>query len=283
MTDQRIEHLFKTYYTLLFRVAYDMLHDEDESHDAVHDVFAAILKKDVALRPDEEKNFLTRCIHNHCANLLLRKGREAELKKQYPRELSVSLRGRQEEEQRLRMIYEFVEKEMPPDTRKVFELCYEEEKSYEETASILNYSVAYVNKHIVKALKMLRERFNPSKPSLAVAAGICLVVGVPLAMTLPRLLNDQPRTEAPALSEETSLETTAETSFIFHDVTLQQVLDTLSTYYHVNVIYNNKEAAQLRLYTQIEKDLELSEAVSLLNQLGGMSLRIENEDTLIVE
>lgn len=163
MTDHRIEHLFKTHYTLLFRVAYDMLHDEDESHDAVHDVFAAILKKDVALRPDEETPFLTRCIHNHCANLLLRKGREAELKKQYPRELSISLRGRQEEEQRLRMIYEFIEKEMPPDTRKVLKLCYEEEKNYEETASILNYSVAYVNKHMVKALKMLRERFNPSK------------------------------------------------------------------------------------------------------------------------
>lgn len=124
-------------------------------------------------------------------------------------------------------------------------------------------------------------------PRWAVAACICLVVGVTLAVTLPRLTDNKPQaqamTETPIMEEETSQETVAETSFIFHDVTLQQVLDTLSAYYHVNVIYNNKEAAQLRLYTQIEKDLELSEAVSLLNQLGGMSLRIENEDTLIVE
>lgn len=124
-------------------------------------------------------------------------------------------------------------------------------------------------------------------PRWAVAACICLVVGVTLAMTLPRLLNDQsqvqPRTDAPALSDKTSQETVAETSFIFHNVTLQQVLDTLSAHYHVTVIYINKEAAQMRLYTQIDKDLMLSEAVSLLNQLGGMSLRIENEGTLIVE
>lgn len=124
-------------------------------------------------------------------------------------------------------------------------------------------------------------------PRWVAAASICLVVGVTLAVTLPRLQNDQPqvqpRTGAPALSDETSQEAVVETSFIFHDVTLQQVLDTLSAYYHVNVIYLNKEVAQLRLYTQIEKDLMLSETVDLLNHLGGISLRIENEDTLIVE
>lgn len=124
-------------------------------------------------------------------------------------------------------------------------------------------------------------------PRWVAAACICLVVGVALAVTLPRLSANKPQvptmTEAPALSEETLQETIAEASFVFHDVTLQHVLDTLSAYYQVNVIYINKEAAQLRLYTQIEKDLTLSDAVALLNQLGGMSLRIENEDTLIVE
>lgn len=125
-------------------------------------------------------------------------------------------------------------------------------------------------------------------PRWAVAACFCLVVGVALAMTLPRLLNDQPqiqqpRPAAPVLSEVMSQDVVAATSFVFHDVSLQQVLDTLSAYYHVNIIYINKEAAQLRLYTQIEKDLMLSQAVSLLNQLGGISLRIENEDTLLVE
>ncbi len=124
-------------------------------------------------------------------------------------------------------------------------------------------------------------------PRWVAAACICLVVGVTLAVTLPRLANNKSQAQTsidiPVMEDETPQETTAETSFIFHDVTLQQVLDTLSVYYHVNVIYINKEAAQLRLYTQIEKDLMLPEAVSLLNQLGGMSLRIENEDTLIVE
>ena len=124
-------------------------------------------------------------------------------------------------------------------------------------------------------------------PRWAVAACFCLVVGGTLAMTLPRLLNDQPQVQpqsaAPALSEVTSQDVVAATSFVFHDVSLQQVLDTLSAYYHVNIIYINKEAVQLRLYTQLEKDLMLSEAVSLLNQLGGLSLRIENEDTLLVE
>ncbi len=124
-------------------------------------------------------------------------------------------------------------------------------------------------------------------PRWVAAACICLVVGVTLAVTLPRLADNKPQAqtmvETPALEKETMQEPQEETSFIFRNVTLLQVLDTLSAYYHVNVIYNNKEAVQLRLYTQIEKDLSLSEAVVLLNKLGGISLRIENEDTLIVE
>ncbi len=124
-------------------------------------------------------------------------------------------------------------------------------------------------------------------PRWIAAASICLVVGVTLAVTLPRLADNKPLAQAnietPALAEETVQETVEETSFIFHNFTLRQVLDTLSAYYHVNVIYINEEVAQKRLYTQIEKDLRFSEAVAQLNQLGGFSLRIENKDTLIVE
>lgn len=160
MENKDFERLFKTYYQLMFRVAYDMLRDEDASHDAVHEVFSSIWKKGKSLRRETEKEFLTRSVHNYCVNVIAKKEREEKLKKLYPIELSLTI-GTRAEEERLRQIYSFIENEMPADTSRVLRLCFDEEKSYEETAKMLNFSVAYVNKHIVKALRMLRERFNP--------------------------------------------------------------------------------------------------------------------------
>ena len=137
-----------------------MLRDEEESHDAVHEVFAVIWKKGEKPKQETEKEFLVRSVHNHCVNVIIRKEREEKLKKLYPLEVSLSL-GNKADEERLRQIYSFIENEMPEDTSRVLKLCFDEEKSYGEAATILNYSIAYVNKHIVKALRMLRERFNP--------------------------------------------------------------------------------------------------------------------------
>ena len=162
MKSVEFEHLFKTYYALLYRVAYDMLHDEEDSHDAVHEIYERVWTKGERLRPETEKAFLVRSVYNHCLNLLARKEREQQVKQQYPGELAIASADKVEEE-RLREIRLFVEKEMPPDTREVLRLCLEEEKSYAEAASTLNLSVAYVNKHMVRAYKMLRERFNPDK------------------------------------------------------------------------------------------------------------------------
>jgi len=160
MTDQQFEHLFKSYYAQLYRVAYDMLHDPEESHDAVHEVFENLWKKKPDIRPVTEKEFLIRMVHNHCVNVIGRKERDEKLRHLYPLEMKLTLSPSHDDE-KLNRIKEYIDNEMPPNTRRVLKLCFEEEKSYEEAASIVQYSVAYINKHIVKALKLLREKFNP--------------------------------------------------------------------------------------------------------------------------
>lgn len=159
MKEQEFEHLFKTYYTLLFGVAYDMLHEEEESHDAVHEVFANIWAKGSLPQPAAEKQFLTRSIHNHCVNLIARKERSEKLQKLYPLELSMMQHDRLREE-RLRQIEQFIEQQLPEETRQVLRLCFEQEKTYAEAATMMKRSVSYINKHIVKALRLLRDHFQ---------------------------------------------------------------------------------------------------------------------------
>ena len=162
MEEKTFERLFKTYYTLLFRVAYDLLHDAEESHDAVHEVFEKIWTKNIEVKSQTEKEFLIQSVHNHCLNLIARKEREEKLRELYPLEQSFTLKP-DIDPQHLEQIYRYIDEEMPPNTREVLKLCFEEEKSYAEAASQLQLSVAYVNKHIVKALRLLRDRFNPKR------------------------------------------------------------------------------------------------------------------------
>jgi RNA polymerase sigma-70 factor (ECF subfamily) len=48
---------------------------------------------------------------------------------------------------------------MTPHTRHILEECYLHEKKYKEVAAELNISISAVRKHIVKALKAIREEF----------------------------------------------------------------------------------------------------------------------------
>lgn len=51
MTEKKrqIERLFRLHYRTMYRLACILLHDEDESKDIVHDVFARLLTDDTQL------------------------------------------------------------------------------------------------------------------------------------------------------------------------------------------------------------------------------------------
>ena len=52
MTDRErhIEGLFRQHYSAMHRLAYLLLHDDDDSKDVVHDVFAKLLVEQRELR-----------------------------------------------------------------------------------------------------------------------------------------------------------------------------------------------------------------------------------------
>ncbi len=82
----------------------------------------------------------------------------------YPRELEVLSLPAEEQEQRWRAINRFIDEGLTPQTSRVLRLCYDKGLSYREAADELGISVAAVNKHMVQALRKLRERFNPTTP-----------------------------------------------------------------------------------------------------------------------
>lgn len=121
-----------------------------------------------------------------------------------------------------------------------------------------------------------------SLPLRAVAASVALVVCfVVAAITLPKFIGHQAVEETEPVALSADMQTETET-FVFHDVSLGEVLNELAAYYEVNVICQNRQLLDIHLYTQIDKSLTLTEVLSLLNHFDNVNIRLEGE-TLIVD
>ena len=71
MTDQKkLEKLFKQHYRQMYRLATILLHDDAESKDVVHDIFAHLLRNSQDLREDTAESYLLTSVRNRCLNVI---------------------------------------------------------------------------------------------------------------------------------------------------------------------------------------------------------------------
>ena len=68
---------------------------------------------------------------------------------------------------------------------------------------------------------------------------------------------------------------------LFDNVPLEQILEELSDYYHIDVVFKNKDARQIRLFYQWKPDYSLEKVVEMLNNFETLHISVEN-NTLIV-
>ena len=69
---------------------------------------------------------------------------------------------------------------------------------------------------------------------------------------------------------------------LYDNVPLEQMLNELSAYYHVDVEYRSEDVRSLRLYYQWEPDYSLDKVVEMLSHFETFNIHLEN-DKLIVE
>lgn len=160
--DEEFDELFRSSYPSLYRYAYALLHDGDESRDAASEVFVRILEK--RMQPASVSTaYLMTMVHNRCMDRIKSLKVTDEARQQLFYRCSVYAETEGDSEERMKEVLRFIETELSPQTKKVLRMCYDDKKSYKEVASELNISIQAVNKHISQALKKLRIRFNPQK------------------------------------------------------------------------------------------------------------------------
>ena len=85
MTERKetIQQLFKQHYRKMYRLATILLHDDAESKDVVHDVFAQLLGDTRSLREETAEAFLLTCVRNRCLNLMRNRQTQERIQRLY--------------------------------------------------------------------------------------------------------------------------------------------------------------------------------------------------------
>jgi RNA polymerase sigma-70 factor (ECF subfamily) len=163
------ETVFRSYYERLCNYANTMLYDVDEAEEVVQNTFLTLWEQRDSIEIHTSvKSYLYRAVHNSCLNRI-KHNKVKQMHGEHVRyNMESSVEGTsqmvigKELEQQINAAIE----SMPQQCRTVFVLSRFENLTYAEIAEQLKISIKTVEKHMVKALKILRERLKDYLPLL---------------------------------------------------------------------------------------------------------------------
>ncbi|MGF6847022.1 RNA polymerase sigma-70 factor (family 1) [Chitinophaga sp. W3I9] len=151
--------LYDQYYPSLYTYILHFINIPELAEDALQEVFIKIWEIRERINPELSfSGYLYRITRNHVFKLMKKISADAALRLQVMQELQ-----HQTEDADTRLLWKQYESllhkaiaQLPPQRQKVFRLCREESKSYEEVAVELGISRNTVKEHMVLAMKSIK-------------------------------------------------------------------------------------------------------------------------------
>ena len=145
----------------MYRMAFSMVEDADDAKDAVNQVFTQMWKGKPDVSEESVRGYLLAATRNQCLHLL----RQRQLQQQMEKELrqTAEKSSNEEREELLCELQQVINDNLTEQDRRVLQLHYEEEMTYQETATVLGISPSAVNKHITRSLAKIRETLRIAK------------------------------------------------------------------------------------------------------------------------
>ncbi len=152
---RHIESLFKQHYQAMYRLAFMMLHDEEESRDIVHDVFARLLDGDIRFDCDKARAFLLSCVRNGCLNVMRSHDYRERAMRYFPVD-DENASDSEAFESEIEALQDGISHLTPPVCREIILLHYRYGLTFKQIATRLQVSETTVYKHQRNALNQLR-------------------------------------------------------------------------------------------------------------------------------
>jgi RNA polymerase sigma-70 factor (ECF subfamily) len=159
--EQAFEQLFRSWYARLVVYACNYLTDRQEAENIVQMVFIKLWEKHRELKIESLKGYLTAAVRNGCINELKRHRYHLSMDEQFNIEAPGDEDNAFEDDLIDRLSLAIGE--MPPQRQKIFKMGRFEGLKYKEIAALLGISPKTVEVHMGKALKTLRDTFNPGR------------------------------------------------------------------------------------------------------------------------
>lgn len=161
--ERQVERLFKLHYRAMYRLASILLHDDDESRDIVHDVFAWLLVEQVELHEDTAQSYLLLSVRNRCLNAI----RNHKIHQQVHQYLllhdELEQTSPEDLEHEIEVLKAGINELFPPICREVIRLHFTEGLSFREIAERLDVSETTIYKHLRNALDQLRQTLKKAE------------------------------------------------------------------------------------------------------------------------
>ena len=158
---QRFERLFKDSYPHMYRMAFSMVEDADDAKDAVNQVFTQMWKGKPDVSDSQVRGYLLAATRNQCLHILRQRELRRQMEEELQREAEES--SNDEREDLMRELQQVIDDNLTEQDRRVLQLHYDEEMTYQETATVLGISSSAVNKHITRSLAKIRETLKIAK------------------------------------------------------------------------------------------------------------------------
>lgn len=162
--EEQMKQIYDEYYQRLCFYAAKYVHDHEEAKDIVQEIFVKLWEKELDFENKYALSaYLYPAVYHFCVNRL----HLDEIHKQHHQKIlygseisdeSHYLNDRIEDEV-LWDVFKAIES-LPSECQKVFRLSYEEGKSIEEVAQILNISIHTVKSQRARAKKLLQEKLK---------------------------------------------------------------------------------------------------------------------------
>lgn len=162
MDKRHIEALFLGHWQRMFAMAMSLLYDEDDSKDAVENVFLRLLNADISPEGDDEEigRYLLMSVRNECLNTIRNKSTRQRLEHLYAKETSTN-GDIYTEEDCLQRLAAFAKSRLSEQDMGIFSLRFMQGASYKDIARHYGISRVAVWKHIAAIVKTIKNEFKP--------------------------------------------------------------------------------------------------------------------------
>ncbi|MBO7590262.1 MAG: sigma-70 family RNA polymerase sigma factor [Prevotella sp.] len=161
MTDQsKLEKLFRQHYRQMYRLATMLLHDDAESKDVVHDIFAHLLRESQDLREETAEHYLLTSVRNRCLNVIRSRQIQERVEHLYLLDLDTTITPTERLEEELEALYKGIDQLEPPVCRDIIMQHFRDGITFKEIANRLGVSETTVYKHLRRALNQLRTQLK---------------------------------------------------------------------------------------------------------------------------